>query len=296
MPSPTDIRRRLACAFLAAVVMVTSAASGAPPAADPPKAIDFADSLEMAQALIGDAPKPIVIQFGATWCGWCRKLESETLKDPLVLAMASKFAWVHADVDEQPELASRFGARALPHAVIVDGDGRVLAEAKGFSDPKGYVAFLVRGEAAYVPTRNEPIEPAQVPDRVKTLVITMAPATATGRQQCVDAMRRLGVASLPPLVAMLSEERLATRAAAAFALGELAESDVGFDPMGPAAEREQRVQRWRSWLESDSAKRLRPGTITPTRPTEGPDSTKPSNEPKTPERGPSAKPPGGKIA
>lgn len=266
MRSPTESRAlslglvALAWAAVAFTAPPSRPAPAAPAAPSAAKEIDFADSLEMAQALNADAPKPIVIQFGATWCGWCRKLESETLKDPLVLAMVGKFGWVHADVDKQPELASRFGARALPHAVIIDGDGRVLADLKGFADAKGYVAFLVRGEAAYVPPRNEPVDPAKVPERVGTLITTMAPASATGREQCVGALRRLGAASLPPLVELLADERLAVRAAAGYSLGELAATDIGFDPLGPAAERAARLGRWRAWLATDAAKSLRPPT------------------------------------
>ena len=153
MPLPTDIlRAACAAAIVVGTAAVVHAASSAPPVTSGHLAeIDFAETLELAQAVTADAPRPIVIQFGATWCGWCRKLEAETLKDPLVLAMAPRFAWVHADVDAQPDLAARFGARALPHAVIIDGDGRVLAESSGFTDAKGYAAFLVRGEAGFVP-------------------------------------------------------------------------------------------------------------------------------------------------
>jgi thiol-disulfide isomerase/thioredoxin len=262
--------------------------------------IDFADSLEMALALNADAPKPIVIQFGATWCGWCRKLESETLKDPLVLAMVGKFGWVHADVDKQPELASRFGARALPHAVIIDGDGRVLADLKGFADAKGYVAFLVRGEAAYVPSKNEPVDPAKVPERVRTLITTMAPASATGREQCVEAIRRLGAASLPPLVELLADERLGVRAAAGFSLGELAATDIGFDPLGSAQERAARLGRWKAWLATEAAKTLRPATAAgAVRDGEvnQKGKPKPDGAPKgTPQPGVPAKPAGNKIA
>ncbi len=262
MPSRTDIA---ACFVTGCLALAVGAAGAAPPGAGaaPPKQaipsrIDFTNSLDLAKALVVDAPKPIVVQFGATWCGWCRKLETETFRDPTVLAMAPKFVWVHVDVDEQPAIASAFGARALPYAAIIDADGRVLAESRGFTDGKGYSAFLARGEAAFVPVRSGPIEAAAVPDRVRGLVETMAPATSTGRTQCVDALRRLGAASLPALVAMLADERLAVRAAAGFALVELSDSDIGFDPLAPAPERAERVRRWQAWLATDAAKALRP--------------------------------------
>lgn len=255
MPLRTDI----VIAATACAIVRLAALGAAPPddAVPPAAAIDFAESLETAQALVADAPRPIVLQFGASWCGWCRKLDNETFRDPTVLAMAPKFAWVHVDVDREPALASAFGARALPHAVMIDPDGRVLAESRGFSDGKGYAAFLARGEAAYVPANSKPLEPAAIPDRVRTVVETMAPPTATGRIQAVAALRRLGPAALTTLVELLEAERLAVRAAAAHALLELADADIGFDPMAPAAERAARAERWRVWLGTDAARALR---------------------------------------
>jgi thiol-disulfide isomerase/thioredoxin len=226
------------------------------------KSIDFTDSLEMAKTLTADAPKPIVIQFGATWCGWCRKLEKETLTDAAVLAVAGRFVWVHADVDKEPELAARFGARALPHAVVIDDMGRVLAESTGFSDGKAYAAFLARGEAGFVPIAlsksGAALDPAAIPERAKVLIETMAPASATGRDQCVEALRRLGPSAFEVLVDLLGSERLGVRAAAGYALGELASADIGFDPLSAREERGARIARWKAWLASDQAKTLRP--------------------------------------
>jgi thiol-disulfide isomerase/thioredoxin len=290
MPSRTDIPSVIGAAVIGAA-LVASSLWAAPPATAPvvapppsaaPASIDFTDSLDTAKALVADAPKPIVIQFGATWCGWCRKLENETFKDPTILAMAPKFIWVHIDVDAQPTVASAFGARALPHAVIIDGDGTVLAESRGFSDGKGYAAFLARGEAAYVPTRSGPVDPAAVPARVTTLVETMAPPTSTGRTQCVDALRRLGVATLPLLVERLGDERLAIRAAAGFALIELADSDIGFDPLAPVAERQSRIDRWKAWLATDAAKALRPAPKPLPAPAARPPASPPPAAPRTP--------------
>lgn len=275
MPSPTDFIAPLRLAALSLVLSISPAtralASAAPPASDAkqakpkateparaaPTSIDFADSLEMARAVVADRPRPIVIQFGATWCGWCRKLEAETLKDPQVVATASRFGWVHADVEKETELASQYGARALPYAVVIDDMGQVLAESRGYSDAKGYLEFLARGEAAYVPPSNEPMAPEAVPERVRTLVTTMAPASASGRQQCVEAIRRVGPASLPVLVELLGSERLAMRAAASFALSELAKANLTFDPLAAAEERAARVAEWKAWLGTDEAKTLR---------------------------------------
>ncbi|MDZ4830046.1 MAG: thioredoxin family protein [Phycisphaerae bacterium] len=246
---------RLRTEILATLCAVV-ALGAAPPAKPAP--IDFLDSIDAARAVTAAAPKPIVLQFGASWCGWCRKLESETLTDPTILARASKFAWVHVDIDAQPALAARYGARAVPHAVIIDSAGKSLAQLRGFGDVKTYAAFLTRGEASFVPTPTAPLDPAHLPEHVRSLVTSMAPAGATGRQQCVGALRAVGAPVLPVLVEMLGDDRLAIRAAAGFALGELTDASIGFDALAAAAERQAQIERWNTWITSDKARLAEP--------------------------------------
>jgi thiol-disulfide isomerase/thioredoxin len=262
MPLRTDI---------VAVFLAMAVASGAVGSDDPrPTGIDFVESIDEARLLTEDAPRPIVVQFGATWCGWCRRLEETTLRDATIVALADRFAWVHVDVDAEPELAQRFGARALPHAVAIDGDGRVLAELRGYADAGRYAAFLASAEAAFIPpkpTASEPLDAAEVAARVETIVASMAPATATGRQQSLAAIRRLGPAAFPALIELLEERRLAQRAAAAFALSDLAEGAPSFDPMGDASTRTEQVVAWRAWLATPAATRLRAPAAAPAPPT-----------------------------
>ncbi len=265
----------MALAIALAVVPARGAADDPPPAAG----IDFVASIDEARRLVGDGSRPIVVQFGAEWCGWCRRLKETTLADATILAMADRFAWVAIDVDAEPALARTFGARALPHTVAIDDDGRVLAELRGFVDAERYAAFLARAEAAFIPRAGgnaEPLDAAEVAQRVDTLVATMAPPTATGRQQALAAIRRLGPASLPALVELLQSDRLAIRAAAAFALGDMSEGGPPFDPMADATLRGQQVTAWRAWLATPAAERLRapaaapappaPPAVPPTRP------------------------------
>lgn len=65
--------------------------------------------------------KPVVVDFGATWCGPCQKFK------PNFAAVAKKYAnkanFVYVDVDKWQDLATEFNAPPIPKIVIIKADG-----------------------------------------------------------------------------------------------------------------------------------------------------------------------------
>ncbi|HEX4072709.1 MAG TPA: hypothetical protein VHX68_16120, partial [Planctomycetaceae bacterium] len=62
-------------------LLVTSSVAGA---AATPRSIEFHRSIEEARKS-AKVERPTVLLFGATWCTWCRKMETDTLTDPKVM-------------------------------------------------------------------------------------------------------------------------------------------------------------------------------------------------------------------
>ena len=91
-------------------LLVTSGVAGA---AAPARSIEFHRSIEEARKA-AKVERPTVILFGATWCTWCRKMETDTLTDPKVMQAAGQFLWVKIDVDKDQELAARYGVDGVP--------------------------------------------------------------------------------------------------------------------------------------------------------------------------------------
>ena len=83
--------------------------------------------------------KPVVCDFFATWCGPCKMLGpvlEEVSKD-----FADKAVFVKVDVDENVELAKRYGIMSIPLVVIFKG-GEVAAKSLGYTSKSETKQFL----------------------------------------------------------------------------------------------------------------------------------------------------------
>jgi len=76
------------------------------------------------------ARRPVLIFFGSTRSGPCRRVEASL--DQVLQARRNHETFTRrvVDVERQPRLAERFGVNSLPTIVVIDG-GRVAARVEG---------------------------------------------------------------------------------------------------------------------------------------------------------------------
>ena len=85
-----------------------------------------------------NSEKPVLVDFWASWCGPCRMV-SPTVDE--IAAERSDIKVVKINVDEQPELAGRFGIMSIPTLLVIKG-GEVVAQSMG-AKPKNQILAML---------------------------------------------------------------------------------------------------------------------------------------------------------
>ena len=83
-----------------------------------------------------DSTKPLLVEFGASWCGPCRLLEP--VLEELAEEYGTQIKVMKADFDESNRTATELGVRSLP-TVVFFKDGREVDRLVG-ALPKEAVA------------------------------------------------------------------------------------------------------------------------------------------------------------
>ncbi|MFN8547407.1 MAG: thioredoxin [Candidatus Eisenbacteria bacterium] len=67
--------------------------------------------------IVGGASLPVVLDFGATWCGPCKKLEP--IIEELSTELAGKAIFGKVDIDEAQNTARKFGVMSVPTVIFL---------------------------------------------------------------------------------------------------------------------------------------------------------------------------------
>ena len=128
------------CSVLMSGLLFTSGAEGAQP-----DHINWLTNFDEALNLSKSTSKPIVLFFtGSDWCGWCIKLEKESLDTPeFARAVGDKFIFVKLDFPvnstlppqiaaQNKQLQKKYNVSGFPSLIILDGKQQTKIGATGY--------------------------------------------------------------------------------------------------------------------------------------------------------------------
>jgi len=86
-----------------------------------------------ALALARQDNKKIFVHFYADWCGYCKKMEKETLSNPEVIdSLNRNFIPVRVNSDKERKLTREFFVRGLPSTWFVSPSGEKINSIPGY--------------------------------------------------------------------------------------------------------------------------------------------------------------------
>lgn len=114
-----------------------------------------ASGYEVALAQAKAEDKPILIYFWAVWCQYCEKFETGTMPDPRVKSMMENdFILISVDLDEDRDVAQRWGVSYPPHELFITADEKEITRIPGYVDANSFTSTLQSVKAQYKGANN----------------------------------------------------------------------------------------------------------------------------------------------
>jgi len=107
-----------------------------------PRQITWYKSFEKGLTVAKREQKPLLVDFEANWCIWCKRLDSTTYKAPQVITLSKRFICVKVNCDVDSVTAQRYGVLGLPTIIFMNSEGKVIHQVIGYRGPEDFASEM----------------------------------------------------------------------------------------------------------------------------------------------------------
>jgi len=131
--------RKMASILGIFVAVLSAAAIPATAEASPLRWYSFEKGMEASS----QQGKKAFVFFRADWCKYCHTMETETFRNPEVVAYLNEnFIAVRVDTDREQELSTMFRVQGLPDTWFFSENGDVIGHRPGYIPPETFIKIL----------------------------------------------------------------------------------------------------------------------------------------------------------
>jgi thioredoxin-related protein len=93
--------------------------------------------------LAAEQDKPLLVNFTADWCKFCKRMKAETYADPAVIDyLNERFVAAMVDTEVQQDIARQYYVRGLPTIWFLTGQGEKITNLPGYVDAPTFLQIL----------------------------------------------------------------------------------------------------------------------------------------------------------
>lgn len=212
---------------------------------------EWLPGLEQGQAEARRQNRALLVRAGATWCGWCRKLEEELTK-PATQKALSNYVLVYLDIDDSPREVESLGIEAVPALRVLTPTGRVSASQDGYLAGDKLADWLGKQHAKATAALPAILLTEEVPDEKKAqeLVDHLCDREPLFREAAIQRLMPHPRPAAPAVVRLFVEGGLSDRLAAMELLNGWKAPLGGMDPWHPDTITPQRIASLQAWAKA----------------------------------------------
>ena len=99
-------------------------------------------SIFEALKLAREKNKPLMVDFYADWCGWCRKMDKLTYSDSEVIKLSGNFICVKVNTDKNPQDSRKYEISGLPTIIFLKSDGEIIEKVVGYRGTNDFIRIM----------------------------------------------------------------------------------------------------------------------------------------------------------